>query len=205
MPLFCSDEELVQRLAAASEDHAPGSDADLAAIRAEIDTLSSSLNATECDDPFVAEPELVLALERASSIAGDRSQQPTAVDAQVTHQAPQSKRRVLGQYQLLEELGSGGMGTVYRAVHQKLQRTVALKVLPEDRFRSADLVERFEREIRAVGMLHHPNIVAAHDAGEVNGCHFLVMELVDGIDIGQLSSRLGPLPIPEACEITRQA
>lgn len=104
-----------------------------------------------------------------------------------------------------KKLGSGGMGTVYRAVHRKLNRTVALKLLPQDRFQSRDAVARFEREMQAVGMLQHPNIVAAHDAGEVDSCHFLVMELVDGEDIGHLLSRTGPLPIAEACEIARQA
>lgn len=129
---------------------------------------------------------------------------PTTRDDPSLAQA-QVDSRILGQYQLLEELGRGGMGTVFRAVHRKLDRTVALKILPADRFRSQEMVSRFEREMRAIGRLQHPNIVAAHDAGEVDGCHFLVMELVDGEDVGHLASRKGRLPIAEACEIARQA
>lgn len=108
-------------------------------------------------------------------------------------------------YQLLEKLGAGGMGTVYKARHQRLKRTVALKVLPPDRTRDKRAVARFEREMEAVGQLEHPNIVRALDAGEEHGTHYLVMELVDGIDLSQLVRRHGPLAVADACELARQA
>jgi len=70
-------------------------------------------------------------------------------------------------YELLAQLGSGGMGTVYKAVHRKLQRVVALKLLPARRLQHRDAVGRFEREMQAIGRLDHPAIVRATDAGEV--------------------------------------
>src|SRR5690606_37357069 len=90
----------------------------------------------------------------------------------------------LGHYQLLAKLGQGGMGAVYKALHTRLNRLVALKVLPAERLQDAAAIARFDREMRAVGALAHENIVAAHDAGEIDGTHYLVMELVDGADLG---------------------
>lgn len=111
----------------------------------------------------------------------------------------------LGQYKLLAKLGQGGMGAVYQALHTKLDKLVALKVLPAERMQDAAAVARFEREMRAVGKLKHENIVAAHDAGEINGTHYLVMELVQGVDLGTIARDQAPLPIAESCEIIRQA
>jgi hypothetical protein len=112
---------------------------------------------------------------------------------------------LLGQYQMLEKVGQGGMGTVCKALHTLLRRVVALKVLPADRARSAEVVARFLREMQAAGRLHHPNIVQALDAREVNGVHFLVMEFVEGVNLAKVSKRLGPLPVPDCAEMIRQA
>jgi WD40 repeat protein/CubicO group peptidase (beta-lactamase class C family) len=111
----------------------------------------------------------------------------------------------LREYRLLAPLGSGGMGMVYRAVHTRLDKEVALKVLPAERMRDPEAVARFEREIKAVGKLDHPNIVRATDAGEVGGTHFLVMELIDGIDLAHLVEKHGPPAVVDACELIRQA
>lgn len=116
-----------------------------------------------------------------------------------------SKLPKLRDYELLEPLARGGMGTVYRARHTRLNRQVALKVLPGRWLSSPAAVARFEREMHAVGSLHHPAIVQATDGGEADGVHFLVMELIDGIDGGSLVQLVGPLPIADACEIARQA
>ncbi|OYW20374.1 MAG: hypothetical protein B7Z55_07395, partial [Planctomycetales bacterium 12-60-4] len=177
----------------------------LAVISAEIESLSEELRVPPAANPYVSEPELAAALDRAANLAHESPAEPTQADPHSLPVDREIETRVLGQYRLLEKLGAGGMGTVYRAVHNKLNRTVALKVLPSDRFQSPDAIARFEREMRAVGMLQHPNIVAAHDAGEVDGTHFLVMEYVDGEDVGELLARTGPFPIAEACEIARQA
>ena len=111
----------------------------------------------------------------------------------------------LGEYELIEKLGQGGMGTVYRALHTKLGREVALKVLPKGKVADERAVARFEREMKAIGVLDHPNIVRASDAREVRGTRFLAMDLVKGLDLKQVVQRVGPLPIADACEIARQA
>ncbi|MDY0169207.1 MAG: protein kinase [Thermoguttaceae bacterium] len=113
--------------------------------------------------------------------------------------------RDLGEYHLIEKLGEGGMGTVYKAMHTKLAREVAVKVLTTARLGSESAIARFEREMRAVGRLDHPNIIRAHDAREIDGARFLVMELVDGLDLTDVLQRAGPLPVADACEIVRQA
>jgi hypothetical protein len=117
---------------------------------------------------------------------------------------PKSLGRIR-DYELLEKLGEGGMGTVYKAMHVNLERQVAVKILPRDKLVDPQAVARFKREMKAVGQLVHPNIVLAHDAGEADGQHYLVMELVEGLDLTQLVARLGPLPVADACELVRQA
>jgi hypothetical protein len=111
----------------------------------------------------------------------------------------------LGQYQIIERIGRGGMGTVYKAMHTRLKRPVAIKVLPAGRLRDPQAIARFQREMEAVGKLDHPNLVRAHDAGEAHGQHFLVMEFLDGTDLGKFVRGSGPLPVADACEIIRQA
>lgn len=110
----------------------------------------------------------------------------------------------LGQYRIIEKLGQGGMGTVYKARHVKLKRTVALKLLSAGRMWEEN-VSRFEREMASVGQLSHPNIVVAHDAGEAAGHHYLAMELLDGADLSKLLRANGPLTVGCACELIRQA
>ncbi len=109
------------------------------------------------------------------------------------------------EYDLLEQIGQGGMGTVYKASHTMLDRIVAVKLLPSERMNDAESVSRFRREMKAVGKLQHPNIVQAFDAGEVRGVHYLVMEYVEGLDVAALQEQHGRLPIADACEIIRQA
>lgn len=105
-------------------------------------------------------------------------------------------------YELLEILGQGGMGTVFRARHLPLNRLVALKILPPD---SAQRVARFQRELAHHGPLDHAHIVKALDAGEADGIHFLVTELVEGQNAAELVAEKGPLTAKEACDIARQA
>lgn len=110
-----------------------------------------------------------------------------------------------GQYRLLAKIGEGGMGTVYKAMHTRLEKIVAVKVLSASGTRDPAVLARFDREMKAVGRLEHQNIVGAHDAGEAAGVHFLVMEYVDGINLDQLLERHGPLAVSDACELIRQA
>jgi serine/threonine-protein kinase len=105
---------------------------------------------------------------------------------------------------VLGELGEGGMGSVYKARHQRMGRTVCLKVLHSSARRTPQLVERFRREAKTVAALSHPNIVAAHDAAEEDGVPFLVMEYIEGQDLSQYVREHGPLPVDTAIEIVLQ-
>lgn len=114
----------------------------------------------------------------------------------------------LGQFELLESLGSGGMGQVFRARHSRLGRIQAVKVLHEHRLSDVNAVARFQQEMRAIGQLQHPNIVSAQHADEVDGIPYLVMEYVDGQSLFQLAKRLRStgdrLSVAAACELLRQ-
>jgi serine/threonine protein kinase len=104
-------------------------------------------------------------------------------------------------YELHREIGRGGMGTVLQATHKRLGRQVALKILPKELAARPEFGERFAREARALAALNHPNIVAVHDYGEVDGWHFVAMEYVEGVNLRQLLA-LGDLSPQEALRIT---
>jgi eukaryotic-like serine/threonine-protein kinase len=112
---------------------------------------------------------------------------------------------ILGQYRVLEELGRGGMGHVYKAVHQTMGRFVALKVLAPELTKTEKARSLFQTEVRAAAKLNHPNIVTAYDANHAGDRFFLVMEFVDGPNLSQLVREQGPLPVDQACEYVRQA
>src|SRR5207237_348909 len=109
------------------------------------------------------------------------------------------------RYRVLRVLGAGGMGVVYQAEHRLMERPVALKVLNAALLRRPGAVERFRREVKAAARLAHPNIVAAYDADQAGGLHFLVMEYVEGTDLARLVEKRGPLPTAHACHFVRQA
>ncbi len=112
---------------------------------------------------------------------------------------------VLGQYRILDELGRGGMGQVFKAYHSVMRRTVAIKILAPDLQGDEHALKWFEREVRMMTQLQHPNIVLAYDANEVNGLHFLVMEYVEGENLQVVVKKQGPLSVPVACEMLFQA
>lgn len=112
---------------------------------------------------------------------------------------------VLGPYIVLDRLGEGGMGAVYKARHHENGQIVALKVMGKDWVNNPDALRRFRREVRASSQLNHPNVVRALDAAEIDGTHFLAMEFVDGTDLEQLVRNQGPLPVAAACSYVRQA
>jgi eukaryotic-like serine/threonine-protein kinase len=109
----------------------------------------------------------------------------------------------LGPYEIVSPLGAGGMGEVYRARDTRLDRTVAIKVLPEALAADAAFRERFDREARAISQLTHPNICTLHDVGHEGGVHYLVLEHLDGVT---LESRLtsGALPVADALRIANE-
>lgn len=112
---------------------------------------------------------------------------------------------VLGPYVLLDRIGEGGLGQVFRARHRGLDRVQAIKLLAPHLRDRADVRARFQREARALGALAHPNVVAVHDAGEVGELLFVAMEHVAGENLHALVRRRGPLPVGEACECVHQA
>jgi serine/threonine protein kinase len=107
------------------------------------------------------------------------------------------------RYRLIRLIGAGGMGTVWLAEHLVLGREVAVKVIRPEFLTKPGASERFRREARSVAHLAHPNIVAAYDAEEANGIHFLAMEYVPGENLGARLRSSGPLPVAEACRAAR--
>lgn len=109
-----------------------------------------------------------------------------------------------GSYRLLEEIGSGGMATVYKAVQVSLGRTVAIKLLADELTKHGSYVARFLREAKLAGTLSHPNIVAVFDAGSSEGKYYFAMEFVDGESVQTILERERLLPEERALEIARQ-
>jgi serine/threonine protein kinase len=108
------------------------------------------------------------------------------------------------RYRVLELIGAGGMGAVYKAEHQLMGRAVALKIINPNLVDSPTTVERFRREVKAAARLAHPNIVIAYDAEQAESSHFLVMEYVEGTSLARLVGEKGPLPVSRACDYARQ-
>ncbi len=115
------------------------------------------------------------------------------------------KSLVLDNYLVLEKIGQGGMGQVFKAEHRRMHRIVAVKVLPTSMTKNAATVARFQREVRAAASISHPNIVAAFDAGQAGKVHFLVMEYVEGSDLSALVKKNGPFPVQQAVDFILQA
>src|SRR5262245_42074772 len=119
--------------------------------------------------------------------------------------AGRGARLVLGPYRFLDLLGQGALGRVYRARHSETGDVVAVKVLHADVLSSPEQEHRFHREAEAAARLRHPNLVAVLDDGVEQGAHYLVMQHVEGLNLGQFLETAGPLEIPRACELIRQA
>jgi serine/threonine protein kinase len=112
---------------------------------------------------------------------------------------------VLGPYLFLERLGEGGIGQVFKARHQRMNRIVALKILRKELVADPEVMSRFHREIQVIGQLDHPNIVHAYDAGPIGSAHVLAMEYVEGIDLARLVGQQGPVSAHRACDWICQA
>ncbi len=111
----------------------------------------------------------------------------------------------IGRYRILARIDAGGMGCVFRAFHPVMEREVALKVMSRKLMDNPAAVARFQREVKALARLNHPNIVTAYDADSAGGLHFLVMEYVEGTDLSRLVKMNGPVSVAQACDYIRQA
>ena len=109
----------------------------------------------------------------------------------------------LGPYEVIAPIGAGGMGEVYSARDTRLDRTVALKILPPHLADTPEVRQRFEREARSVSSLNHPNICALYDIGRQDGTDYLVMEYLEGQTLGKRIEQ-GPMPTPELLRIATQ-
>src|SRR5438874_7602110 len=108
--------------------------------------------------------------------------------------------QLFGNYKITHKLGAGGQGTVYKAIDQKLGRTVVIKVLPAELTVKESNLKRFEREARLASALDHPNICTVFDMDEVNGVHYIAMQYVEGKNVRQLCNGR-PLELESALRI----
>jgi serine/threonine-protein kinase len=119
--------------------------------------------------------------------------------------AGKAKELALGPYVLLNLLGEGGMGKVYKAEHRRLRRPAALKIIRSEHLSAPGALAHFHREAEAAARLDHPNIVRVYDANESDGTHFIAMEFIEGTDLARLVKKNGPLPVATACDYALQA
>src|SRR3989440_665233 len=135
----------------------------------------------------------------------------TPPDPRFMPPAPDELAKVFPQLEILELLGQGGMGVVFKARQPQLDRLVALKILPPAAGRDPSFAERFTREARALARLNHPNIVSAYDFGQAREVYYFIMEFVDGVNLRQLeqSRQIAPAEalaiVPKICEALQYA
>ncbi len=172
-------------------------DETISRVESRTETLADLLREVVPEDPYQREPGF--------TATGDRLfQLQETFTSDRTEAASLVVPSLLGHYQVGQKLGQGGMGAVYEAVHLKLNKTVAIKVLPAHRNQSPQAVARFQREMQALGELDHPHLVQATDAGECEGISYLVMERLVGKTLSAVLSQTGSLDMANACEIARQ-
>lgn len=159
------------------------------------DELRAFLDAQPPPDRPADARQLAAALVRAGRL--------TRYQAAIVYHG-QNEPLLYGDYVVLDRIGAGGAGVIYRAEHRHMKRQVALKLLAAERTRSPSAVRRFLQEVEMAARLNHPNIVASFDAGQHNGQYFLAMELVEGVNLGSLVRRHGPLAVTTALDCTIQ-
>jgi serine/threonine protein kinase/TolB-like protein len=164
----------------------------------QVDELLTQLRTGGDQEPFIDEQACLEALERLQRLSPGQERPAQGGDDRAFPER-------VGPYRLVRKLGQGAMGSVHEAVHTRLKRTVALKILAPRWVGVPVALARFHREMEAVGRLDHPHIVRAIDAGEADGIVYLAMELVEGMDLSRLVAALGPLPVADACALVCQA
>jgi len=159
------------------------------------------------DLPQPSEPAAQAAAgSRAGTATADAlARRLTATGVLTAYQAAAVRDRAfdllrIGNYDVLDRIGAGGMGTVFKARHRRMKRVVAIKVLLHSVAQSGTFIQRFQREVEVVARLSHPHIVMAFDADEADAGHFLVMEFVNGLDLATVVQKHGPLSVREAVD-----
>ena len=193
--LFDAAQELEPKQRAKFLDNACGADEDL---RGEVEKLIRSFENAES---FMESPA-------AAEVASFFEDKKTLIANQTTGELKNEKfvagTILANRYRILELLGKGGMGEVFKAEDIKLNQTVALKFLPDNLEKNKSALERFHSEVRHARQVSHANVCRVFDIGEIDGRHFISMEFVDGDDLSSLLRRIGRLPSDKAIEISRQ-
>jgi serine/threonine protein kinase len=163
------------------------------------------------DAPHGLCPKCVLQLGIGSQSASRPGAETTPYPGGATAPAPADIARHFPDLEVLELLGQGGMGAVYKARQKQLDRVVALKILPPQVSSDPAFAERFRREARSLGQLNHPNVVAVYDFGQRDGLYFFLMEYVDGVNLrdmiqgGHLNPQDALAIVPRICEALQYA
>src|SRR5437870_13314573 len=160
---------------------------------------------TPADAPEGLCPKCLLS-ERTSTAATEPPREgdnPSSYQGHFTAPTPKELAPLFPQLEILELLGQGGMGAVYKARQPGLDRLVALKILPPEAVRDPSFAERFRREARALAKLNHPNIVSVYDSGKAGELYYFIMEFIDGLNLRQLL-RTGHILPREALQIVPQ-
>ena len=150
------------------------------------------------------------ALEAARPTSEPPAHEPTSAELSGADRRLSDSNRtwlgkvVDGRYRVLEVIGRGGMGVVYRVEHLRMGKIAAMKVLHRDLAHDPEVVQRFEREAAAVSKLHHPHTVQVFDFGNAQGALYLIMEYVRGLDLARIINRDGPMPWPRAAPLFAQ-
>ena len=180
--------------------------------------MSSFVNCPQCgveyygSDPRVLCPKclLQLGMESNPDVPGYAGA-PTAPYGRFVPPKPEELARHFPQLEILDLIGQGGMGAVYKARQRGLNRLVALKILPPESATDPEFAERFNREARALARLNHPHIVSVYDSGQASGLFYLIMEFVDGVNLRQAiqTGRLTPEQalaiVPQICDALQYA
>ena len=142
---------------------------------------------------------------RTAASTGPADREPDPVDRRLSDSNRAWLGKVVdGRYRVLEVIGRGGMGVVYRVEHLRMGKIAAMKVLHRDLAHDPEIVQRFEREAAAVSKLHHPHTVQVFDFGNVQGALYLIMEYVHGLDLAHIVQRDGPIPWPRCAPLLAQ-